>query len=199
MAVYCFQIFQMEHANRARLREGAKCTSLLETGSDDGLAHECDSHAVAADESAITSSTRAHTRREAGEITGTAAGDRTRKIFGHRRWSTTMKTKCLLAFLLSLLPSVTPQVEYYPTQISVISAPFLATGILFDSSPRARGRATLKHSMIRTQHTHIHSTLKVDVVCNCYSVFPVSLRHCPWRCAFRPHDSRVERRRLPNN
>ncbi len=194
-----FQILKMEHANRARIREGAECTSLLDTGSDDGLAHECDSHAVAADESAITSSTLAHTRREAGEITGTAAGDRRRKIFGHRRWSTTMTSKCLLAFVLSLLPSVTLQVEYYPTQISVISAPFLATGILFDSSPRARGRATLKHSMIRAQHTHIPSTLKVDVVCNCFSVFPASLRHCPWRCAFRPHDSRAERRRLPNN
>ncbi len=85
----------MEHANRSRIREGVECTSLLETRSDDGLAHECDSHGVAADESAVTSSTPAHTRREAGQITDTSVGDHIRKIFGHRRWNTTMTSSNL--------------------------------------------------------------------------------------------------------
>ena len=97
-----WQFIEMEHANRARIREGAKCTSLLETRSDDGFAHECDSHAVAADESVVTSSTPAHTRWEACQITDTVSGDRIRKIFGHRRWNTTMTSSNLCCWHLSV-------------------------------------------------------------------------------------------------
>jgi hypothetical protein len=62
---------------------------------------------------------------------GLVIGGRIRKGFARRSWSTSSPSThyCLfLAGLLALLPGATPQVNFYPTQIVVASAPFLATG-----------------------------------------------------------------------
>ena len=54
----------------------------------------------------------------------------TRKGSARHEWSMSRSNLCLIALGLVLLPGATPQVNFYPTQISIASAPFLSTGML---------------------------------------------------------------------
>ena len=74
---------------------------------------------------------RATGARLAGGGPGQVISGSIRKGVVRRSWSTSSpSTHCclILAGLLALLPGATLQVNFYPTQIVVASAPFLATG-----------------------------------------------------------------------